>query len=261
LALPWNYLPTWFLITLPEAIFVGLLAGVFLVARSLFRREELDRSVAADLASLLFAVLFPFCAVIGLNSVLYDAHRQFLFILPLLALLAAWGLVVFLQRSEINAAWRWAVAGLVAISLLVTIADMVRLHPYQSVYFNRLFGGGLANAATRYETDYWGASYKEGIETLVKHYRPGDPAPIRVMVNCGAPSQVGYWLRQDVQARQRFVVDETGDPDIILTTDRPYCQDVSKEGRLLFTVKRFDTPLLYILERRPRGTWVGNDPR
>jgi hypothetical protein len=114
LALPWNYLPTWFSITLPEAIFVGLLAGVFLVARSLLRREELDRSVAADLGSLLFAVLFPFSAVIGLNSVLYDAHRQFLFILPPLALLAAWGLVAFWQRNVINAACRWTVAGLVA---------------------------------------------------------------------------------------------------------------------------------------------------
>jgi hypothetical protein len=138
------------------------------------------------------------------------------------------------------------------------MSDMVRLHPYQSVFFNRLFGGGLAGAAEKYETDYWGASYKEGIEALVKHYRPRGTSPIKVMVNCGDPSQVGYWLLKDVQARHRFAVDQTGYPDIILTTNRPYCQDVSGEGRLLFTVKRFDTPLLHIYERIPRGTWIGN---
>jgi hypothetical protein len=42
---------------------------------------------------------------------------------------------------------------------------MVRLHPYQYVYFNRA-AGSLHGAQDRYETDYWGLSTREGIEWL-----------------------------------------------------------------------------------------------
>ena len=257
LDLPWDYLPTWFLITLPEAVFVGCLAGMVALVPLLRRRERFDRSVAADVCSLLFAALFPFGAVLALRPVMYDAQRQFLFVLPVLALLAAWGLVAFLNRAGLKSIYRWTVAGVVALLLVVTIVDMVRLHPYQHIYFNRLFAGGLASAAANYETDYWGASYKEGIETLVRHYRPSDPRPIVIKVNCGNSFQVDYWLVKNVNARRYFVVDQSApDPDIILTTDRPYCPDVQGAGRLLFTVNRFGAPLMYAYEVHPRGVYV-----
>ena len=76
----------------------------------------------------------------------------------------------------------------ITVSLMTTIADMIALHPYESVYFNRLIAGGLRSAAGSYETDYWGNSYREGVEWLVTHYGPSASAtqPIRV-ASCSHP--------------------------------------------------------------------------
>jgi len=49
---------------------------------------------------------------------------------------------------------------------------MVQLHPYEYVYFNRLFAGGLKAAAERYETEYGGSSYKQGVEWVIRNYQP-----------------------------------------------------------------------------------------
>lgn len=45
---------------------------------------------------------------------------------------------------------------------------MIRSHPNEDVYFNRLVGG-IGCARFRYEMDYWGLSYKTGLEFLLKN--------------------------------------------------------------------------------------------
>jgi len=60
------------------------------------------------------------------------------------------------------------------------VETMVRLHPYQSIYFNRLVGG-LAGAAGRYDTDYWALSYRELVRGMVARGGKGKPRrPFRV---------------------------------------------------------------------------------
>ena len=72
----------------------------------------------------------------------------------------------FVQRFGVTI----GAALLLAASLLATVVDMVQLHPYQYVYFNRVVAGGLPRAAERYDTDYWGAAGKEAVEWTVDHY-------------------------------------------------------------------------------------------
>ena len=254
LAVPWDYLPTWFLITLPEAYFVVFALGLVLLIRILLKRDFPSRSGFLDATALTFTVLFPVAAVVALKSVLYDAHRQFLFILPPLTVLSAWCFVMFLKNEGIHHLIRWLAASLVGASLLLTIIDMAHLHPYQTLYFNRLFGGGLEKAATHYETDYWGASYREGIEALIRHYRSDGPMPVKV-ANCAAIFQTEYWLSKNPEARRRFIsVKPTDDPDILIATNRYRC--MTDPGRVMYTVERQGTPILAIFERRPRGIWI-----
>jgi hypothetical protein len=44
---------------------------------------------------------------------------------------------------------------------------MVRDHPYQNVYFNRLAGPDLAAARQIFDADYWGLSYRRGLEFVL----------------------------------------------------------------------------------------------
>jgi hypothetical protein len=42
----------------------------------------------------------------------------------------------------------------------------VRYHPFQNVYFNRLAGN---NVGRNFELDYWGLSFRRGLEYIVKN--------------------------------------------------------------------------------------------
>jgi hypothetical protein len=88
------------------------------------------------------------------------------------------------------ASLRAAVAAATLAAAVVTVRDMAAMHPYESVYFNRLVAGGLRGVDGRFETDYWGNSYREGIEWVMKNV-PGEG--IRV-ANCSNPFQTSYYL-------------------------------------------------------------------
>jgi hypothetical protein len=80
--------------------------------------------------------------------------------------------MVGLLRSNFNMYIKQGAFVLILSSVFITIFDMVELHPYQSVYFNRVVAGGLKTEASRFETDYWGNSYKEGVEWVIENYSP-----------------------------------------------------------------------------------------
>jgi 4-amino-4-deoxy-L-arabinose transferase-like glycosyltransferase len=252
--LPWNYLPTWFAVTMPEFLLLGLLAGAFVLLHDVVRRRSRRRETWLDLGALALAVGFPFLVVFTLRPVMYDANRQFLFVVPPLAVLAGWGILALARRSDLPRWVRWGIPALAAFLAVVTAVDMVRLHPYQTIYFNRAIAGGVPSAARRFEADYWGQSYREGMEVVIRHYRPEGPWPVRV-ANCGVRFLSGYWLAQDGEASRHFVmVTPEQDPDILLATTRYRC--MSDPGRLLHVVERMGAPILYVYERHRRGEWV-----
>jgi hypothetical protein len=254
--LPWTYLPTWFAVTMPEFLLLGLLAGAGVLLHDILRRHTHGRETWLDLGALVLAVGFPFLVVFTLRPVMYDGNRQFLFVVPPLAVLAGWGIVALARRSRLPRWLRWGIPSLATGLAVVTVVDMVRLHPYQTVYFNRAIAGGVASAARRFEADYWGQSYREGMEAVIQGYRPDGPWPVKV-ANCAVGFLSGYWLAQDREASQRFVmVMPEQDPDILLATTRYRC--MSDPGRLLHVVERMGAPILYVYERHRRGEWVGS---
>ncbi len=64
----------------------------------------------------------------------------------------------------------------VALCLLVfaePVSFMVRHHPYGNVFFNRLAGDGMRRVRDRFEMDYWGLSYRRGLEYVLRHDKRG----------------------------------------------------------------------------------------
>jgi hypothetical protein len=246
--LPWTYLPTWFVISLPEFYFIPLALGFWLACRSLVKGgtkpPQPERWIKIGL--LVITVAFPISTVLILHPTMYDGLRQFLFILPSISALAAVCFVSFLT-SRTNKWFKVGAAVAVLISVSLTIVDMVELHPYQYVYFNRVFGGGLRSAAERFETDYWGSSYREGAEWVINNYRPNSAQPIRV-AHCGLPFLISYFFEKTENLRRRFmVVKPDASPDVYLAITRWQCHKII-EGNVVHTVQRKGTPLLYIIE-------------
>lgn len=254
-SLPWNYLPTWFAITLPEFYLVALAApalALFAPLRVAARPQGgtgPDCEFAARLGFLAFAIIFPVAVAIGLHSILYDANRHFLFVVPSFAVLAGSLLAWFLEMP-VRPTVRYVVLGFAALSAISTIRAMVQLHPYESLYFNPSFGG-LKAAFGRYETDYWGASQKEGLEWLAENYRIGAPKRSIRVANTSAPFQTSYYIEGRGDQMARFTpVDLSDAPNIVLSTTR-WNRHLKYKGRILHVVERLATPLLYVIEVRP----------
>jgi hypothetical protein len=249
--LPWTYVPVWFGVTLPEFYFIALAAAMWRAPAWLaaLTRQEADRGRAVLTCALLATILLPVVSAVVLGATLYDGIRHFLFIVPPLAIAAALAIASLLASTR-SRAIRAGVAALVGASLLATAVDMIRLHPYESVYFNRAIGGGLASAAPRFDTDYWGQSYREGVEWLMANYGSAGSEPIRV-ANCSKEFLTGYYIETSPAARGRFVsVPLDQHPQVVLATTRWSCQE-RFSGQVLHVVSRMGAPLCEVIEVEP----------
>jgi len=249
--LPRSYVPLWFAVTLPEFYFVAAVACLLALGLTWSRRGSQptgDARRPVFITILAMSIVMPVGSAIFSHPILYDGIRHLLFVVPPAAILAAIGVSACFAWSRHTVA-RLALGGLVAASLASTCVDMVRLHPYESIYFNRSVAGGLPGAYLRFETDYWGQSYKEGVDWLVANYRPQGTQPIRV-ANCSIPFLTGYYLAKTAELRARYVsVEDNDDPEVMLATTRWLCNQRIR-GKVLHVVERMGTPLCYVIETR-----------
>jgi len=242
--LPRAYVPMWLAMTTPEFYLVALGCGALLLMSRLRALPPLTDTVVR-VSVVLLAVVAPLAAAVVLRPVIYDGIRHLLFVLPALAALAGAALAFFVRRA--TRVWRIVVMALVVAGVAVTATDMVALHPYQYVYFNRLVGGGLPQAAGRFETDYWGVSYKEALRWLGDHYR-FSAGPIRV-ANCSEEFLTAYELGKTDGFGQRFEsVASMDSADVVLATTRWNCHR-AQAGRVLHVVQRQGVGLCYVIER------------
>lgn len=248
--LPPDYLLRWFALSMPEFYFLALLAGI----GAYFSGRDQKKPFPAKTLFLLFVVTGTLALNQVLHSPVYDGLRQFLFLIPPLAVVAGTAFAAFLTAKIHPGVRSLAGAGIV-VTVVLTACDMAALHPYESVYFNRLVAGGLAGAAGRFETDYWGNSYKEGAEWILGNYRKqlkdssGKPRKIRV-ANCGNPFQTAYFFQKDKTGKERFeTVWPRDNPDLFLAVTRWECHR-SRPGRIIHLVERKGVPLLYVRETK-----------
>lgn len=158
--IPWHYIPVWIGITtpLPYLLFFGL--GLFAW------RRHFKSFTAEPLYLLILLWLFlPLFWVIRSKTTLYDGWRQFYFIYPPLILIAAAGFGELASQLK-RRVFIW---GILALTLLPTAAIMFKIHPYQNLYFNRLAGKNLSEIKMKFDLDYWGLSYRKGLEFLLKY--------------------------------------------------------------------------------------------
>lgn len=245
--LPPQHLIESLLVSAPEHFIVALLVAAVLGLANL-GRIRMSGNLNGNLIFKISVLLLPLLLSLIMNAFFqktkFDGFRHYLFLIPILSILAGVGLAAFF-RSGFHKLGKFFLGATLLGGLALTVCDMVRLHPYQTVYFNRLFGGGLRSAVFNYETDYWGSSYKEGIEWVIKNYKPELDRKIRVR-NSSALFQVGYYIATNPEAKDRFET-VTDHPDIFLSTTR-WGKHKMYAGKILHVVERDGVPLLYVVE-------------
>jgi hypothetical protein len=92
---------------------------------------------------------------------MYNGVRHFVFVLPPLAvaggLAGAW---IADRAARLARFVPFVLAAILTAGIALPVLGMVRLHPYEYAYFNRL-AGGVRGAKPRYMLDYWGLAFKQ----------------------------------------------------------------------------------------------------
>lgn len=167
---PWFYLPAWFGAQLPVLLLLLLLVfAIWWISAivSLIRsRGRLTKRRLRTLEICLLVVpvglqvfLLPLLAI-ALHSTMYNAVRQFLFVVPAVAILATIGLRGLLGWPlSAKPVLRVIIWALVTVGVALPVVDQVRLFPYGYVYFNEI--ASLKSIDGNWATDYWRASSQE----------------------------------------------------------------------------------------------------
>ncbi len=235
--IPRLYETQWLFITLPEILLLGMLLSLWYLPRE-----------GKRYGFVAFAAVFPLVYIAIQKPITYDGMRHVLFVVPLFACLAARALEL---TFEALSRWRRPVAhaGMAACCLYLAypVSILVRLHPNEYVYFNQIVGG-LPGAYGRYDTDYWGNSYREAVEKLVDYIESetgssATPPPYRVFVCSNPPSSTTFFPPYLGRTR------EETEADFLIGTTRWGCHE-SMEGEVVAVVERLGTPLNYVVDRR-----------
>lgn len=169
--LPWHYTLVWIAITTPVLYSLLFMVGLFFTGRALLTRHFYRQQ--STWYDLLFVILFfaPLLAVIFTKAILYDGWRHLFFIYPfflLIAMRGIWELYRALPalKPGIGKPAKTCFTLILALHFAFIMNKMVRMHPFQQVYFNALVD--KENMEQKFELDYWGLSYRQALEFLLK---------------------------------------------------------------------------------------------
>ena len=167
--LPWEYLPVFIGLGLPELTLALLLAAPLVGAAGLIRPSNWQCERVLPLFILGFTIVFPVVYAITVKAVLFNGMRHFIFVLPPIAVTAALTGDRALARLE-TFEFRAPVYAALGLYGLAHASIMALLHPDQYVYFNA-FVGGVPGAENRFKLDYWGNSFAEAVRGLESDLR------------------------------------------------------------------------------------------
>ena len=166
-SVPRWYVPTYLAIKLPLAMLLGaVLAMFFALGQARWPASTITAQRRGETGFIAIAALFPvLCQVIG-HGPAFTGMRHFLFVVPPLAVLAGIG---FDEALNWLATRRRALAlgasAAIGIWFLWNTSLLVRLHPYEYMFYNPIVGG-LEGAVRRYEADYWVNIMPEAVDEL-----------------------------------------------------------------------------------------------
>jgi hypothetical protein len=252
-ALPWDYVIGELLARLPEGLIVLLVVAIgfalfelraFTVCFATDPKAALLRvTQARGLLIVAMAAVAPTAAFIVTRPTIFDGIRHFLFVIPMLALLAAWAL------------WRLGplicrhpvVAGAIAaVQVVPIVVTFWLLHPLEYVATNA-FAGGTYGSWRRFDLDYWCAAATEAIRRLEAGLA-ADPGgrfaaqPPRVLVCIPWREYLAGPM-----FRQNWIVEvDAASADFVIETERLHC---AKGGKVIDEVRRFDRPFAWTVEK------------
>lgn len=222
---PQSYLLIWFLFTTP----------IYVLISSLLSFVYLKKSKLLFLTWVTILInIFLYFAV---KPVIYNGLRHFLYLLPLILLTSLISVFETLNNKVVGKHLKAMIVMFVLVNLSAVAYSMIRLHPYEYIYFNEI-AGGLNGAAGKYEMDYWGASYKEAAEWLRDQ-------PYSKVYPCNVSYVMQYYSHGKYE-----VVGSSHEAEYVVCDYETELKE-KYSGETVFEVKRFGIPINIVRKVNP----------
>jgi hypothetical protein len=233
-ALPWDYLPGLLLVqlTLPCLVLLGLgVPSSWILTRGDGRRRAMTILAWAWFILPALTIIFDLVPA-------YQNFRHVLFALPPVFLMmgfGSWKAAEWVRSPGVR-------GGLAALALLPGVVGIVRLHPYEYVYYNELVGG-IPGAQGRFELDYFCTASREAMDVVNRQAEPG--SRVVFMPNFLAARMVA---REDLLLQK---ASGKGEPDFAVACHRDALDPSSFYPNLeTIDVVRLDGASLAVVKRR-----------
>jgi len=247
--MPWSYLPTLFALQLPEVLLGLSIAGVVGGLAALPRRDVSARRKTI-LLMLTSAAMLPLLIAMVKRPALYNGIRHFIFVIPPMTILAgiafAWGMN---WLKENRRSWQPAALALFSFGLMLPLAEMIRLHPYQYTHFNYI-AGTVRGADDLFMLDYWGLALKQASDGLREQIAERGEAPPKgrkwKVAVCGPQRPAQVALGPD------FTIGwDSHAADFAMTLGEFYCKGLT--APVMVEIKRDDVVFARVYDIRGRS--------
>ena len=238
------YVPVYLAIKLPLVVWAGAAIALLTVLM-----QRWSRLRSRETAFVAFTAVFPVACQVILHGPAFSGLRHFLFVLPPIAVLAGIGfdaaLTWFEPRSRALAAAAYVT---LAAALAWPASVMVRLHPYESLFFNPLVGG-LRGAALRYDTDYWVNVMHEMVVELENYIDREKRLVPRFYFVAVCGERLAFEKEAEAHhGRLKWATDS--DPaDFFIAPTHQSC-DNAVDGKVILTIERMGVPIGVVKDRR-----------
>ena len=159
---PWYYLFTWIFISTPILNISLFFFGILTFLTILFGINKRMKLKDLDI-NFIFLIFVPILIPITLGSTLYNGWRHVYFIYPYMVYFMVFFVFFIIEKIDLKK-FRFIPQIVLIIGLLDVGFWMIKNHPHQYVFFNKLF---RKNISKSFELDYIAASYKENLDYLV----------------------------------------------------------------------------------------------
>ncbi len=205
---PWYYLIVWFIITTPIIFLIFFIVGIITIIQNTFKSFE--RNIYYIFC--IFAILIPIIISILFGSTLYDGWRHFYFLFTFCSIIITVGIFWIINSIKLFSFNPLNIPTIMLFLIIYSapLFSIIKMHPYQQVYFNFIAG---KDPMKYFEGDYWGTTYREGFEWIGKN-TPEDT--LRIWLGSGFGKGIGlswknYWFL-DKGKREKLIIVDFNEP-------------------------------------------------
>ena len=175
--LPWHYPFVWIVVSSPIIYSLLFLVGSYKIFSIFFTNlDSLWKNLYEKMDLFILAFFFgPIFAVIILNSTLYNGWRHLYFVYPALIYISIFGLNYSLS-FKLNKFYKSGFFIIIFLSIFVNIFNIVKLHPFQNIYFNFLVEKKANNL---FDVDYWGLGNAHSILKILDDINESENINVR----------------------------------------------------------------------------------